>query len=124
MTPDARSTTHHRLVVWQKGLTLAKACCRLAKQLPASERYELGTQLRSASASVTANIAEGKGRRTKLEYARFLAIARGSVREIDSHLELSVALGFLSTEEAREALCLADEVSRMLSAMMQRLAPF
>jgi len=110
--------------VWQRGITLAKECYKLAKRLPASERYELGSELRSASASVTANIAEGKGRRTKREYAHFLSIARGSVREINSHLELAVALEFLSEEEVREALGLVNEVSRMLTAMMRKLVPF
>lgn len=102
---------------------MACACYRVAKALPASERFELGSQIRTASISVTANIAEGKGRRSTAEYAHFLAIARGSAREIDSHLELAVALGFVAREEVDDAERLADEVSRMLTAIMQKLAP-
>jgi four helix bundle protein len=109
--------------VWQHGISLARECYLLAKDITASEHYELGSQLRDASASVTANIAEGKGRRTKGEYAQFLGIARGSAREIDSHIELSIALGFLSAKESQGAIQLAEEVSRMLTAMMRKLAP-
>jgi len=120
--PD-RSPSHRQLIVWQRGIELACACYRVAKALPASERFELGSQIRTAAASVTANIAEGKGRRSTAEYAHFLAIARGSAREIDSHMELAVALGFAGRNEVEEAERLADEVSRMLTAMMRKLAP-
>lgn len=98
-------------------------CYRVAKKLPPDEKYELGAQIRTACASVTANIAEGKGRRTAAEYAHFLGIARGSAREVDSHLELAVALGFLLPSDVEEPERLADEVIRMLSAMMRKLTP-
>jgi len=109
--------------VWRKGIGLGCEVYRLAKKLHLSERFELGSQFRTASASITANIAEGKGRRTRAEYARFLGIARGSTREVASHLELSTALGFLKEEDVYDALCLANEVSRMLTAMINKLAP-
>jgi four helix bundle protein len=111
------------LVVWQRGIALGCAVYRAAKKLPPSERFELGRQLRTASASVTGNIAEGKGRRTVAEYAHFLSISRGSAREVDSHLEFAVALGFLQRSDVDEAEQLADQVIRMLSAMMRKLAP-
>jgi four helix bundle protein len=119
--PDRRS--HRQLVVWQRAKELGCACYRLAKKLPPEERYELGSQIRTACASVPANIAEGKGRRTAAEYAHYLGNARGSAREVDSHLEFAVALGFLRPSEVEEAERLADEVIRMLSAMMRKLRP-
>jgi four helix bundle protein len=122
LIPPPRS--HRQLLVWQRGIALGCATYRAAKRLPGSERFELGAQLRTACASVTGNIAEGKGRRSAAEYARFLAIARGSAREVDSHLELAVALGLLQPSDVEDAERLADEVIRMLSAMMRKLAPF
>ena len=123
MPYDPRSRTHKGLLVWQKRVQLAKECYRLAKRLPPSERFELGSQIRTACASATANIAEGKGRRSTAEFARFLAIARGSAREVDSHVELAIELEFITTDDALEALRLADEVSRMLTAMLRKLSP-
>lgn len=118
------SQSHRQLLVWQRGISLGCAVYRAAKKLPRSERFELGSQLRTASASVTGNIAEGKGRRTAGEYAHFLSMARGSAREVDSHLEFAVALGFLQRSDVDEAERLSEEVIRMLSAMMRKLAPF
>ena len=115
--------SHRDLLVWQRAIVLGCACYRAAKLLPRSERYELGSQLRTSAASVHSNIAEGKGRRSPAEYAHFLSIARGSAGEVDSHLAFAEALGFLKKEEIREAEQLADEVIRMLSAMMRKLAP-
>jgi four helix bundle protein len=116
--------SHRDLIVWQRSIQLGCATYRAARRLPASERFELGSQLRTASASVSGNIAEGKGRRTNRDYANFLSNARGSAREIDSHLEFAVALGFLQRSDVEQAQDLADEVIRMLSAMMRKLAPF
>ena len=122
--PHKRSAPHRKLIVWQKGRILAIEVYRVAKKLPPSERFELGSQLRTASVSVTANIAEGMGRRTNGEYAQFLGTARASAREVDSHLDLSVGLGFLTEEEVEPLFCLAEEISRMLTEMMRKLTPF
>ena len=118
-----RSAPHRKLIVWQKARVLAIEVYGIAKKLPSSERFELGSQLRTASVSITGNIAEGKGRRTNGEYAQFLSTARASAREVDSHLDLCVGLGFLSDDEVEPLLGLAEEISRMLTAMMCKLAP-
>ena len=118
-----RSAPHRKLIVWQNGRILAIEVFRIAKKLPPSERFELGSQLRRASVSVPGNIAEGKGRRTNGEYAQFLGTARASAREVDSHLDLCVGLGFLTEEEVEPVLCLAEEISRMLTGMMRNLTP-
>lgn len=115
--------THRDLIVWQKAMRLAAESYLIAKKLPGEERFELGAQIRAAASSISANVAEGKGRRGKAEYARFLSIARGSARELDSHLSLAVLLRFVPPADVHRAQRLLDEVSRMLTAMMQRLAP-
>ena len=124
MTNDIGFTTHRRLEAWQKARLLANECYRLARKLPPEERYELSSQLRRAGHSTMGNIAEGKGRRTKPEFSSFLSVARGSAREVDSHLILCVDQAFLTESDVFQALALADEVSRMATTMMRNLTPF
>ena len=114
---------HRKLIVWQRSIELAGECYRLVKRLPPSERIGLIAQLRTSSASVHANIAEGAGRRTQVDFARFLAIARGSAMEVDSHTEFAVQVELLARGDVKHAHELAWEVIRMLSAMLQRFRP-
>lgn len=123
MTSQRQQPPHKKLIVWQKAFTLGLEVYRVARQLPASERFELGSQLRTACVSITGNIAEGKGRKTNGEFSQFLGMARASTREVDSHLEFAVGLGFLKEADVDAALCLASEVSRMLTSMMRKLTP-
>jgi four helix bundle protein len=104
-------------------MDLACACHKLARQLPSCERFELAAQLRRSSSSVHANIAEGAGRRTRAEFAMFLSIARGSAMEVDSHTEMAVRVDLLPRADVERAQGLANEVIRMLSTMMRRIAP-
>ncbi len=108
------------LIVWQKAMGLVVLCYGAARQMPPDERFELGRQLRRAAISIPTNIAEGAGRRRKPDYARFLAIARGSLSEVETCLESTLRLGFGSEEIIRPALLLASEVGRMLTAMLRR----
>ena len=123
MTRPDWQPAHRKLIVWQRSIELAGECYRLVKRLPASERLGLIAQLRTSSASVHANIAEGAGRRTPVDFARFLAIARGSAMEVDSHTEFAVQVELLGREDVQHAQKLAAEVIRMLSAMLQRFRP-
>ena len=124
MIPTSLWQPHNKLPVWQKATALGRQAYRLANKLPASERYELGSQLRTAGSRIMANIAEGKGRRTKGEFAQFLGIARGSTREVHAHLELAVDVGLLTLDDVHQTLCLTIELSKLLTAMMRKLAPF
>jgi four helix bundle protein len=114
---------HRDLIVWQKAMLLAEEVYRLAGRLPRQERFGMAAQLRSAAVSVAANIAEGNGRSKRGDYARFLTIARGSARELDTHLELSVRLHLANQRDVATARALVDEVCRMLTAMLRRLDP-
>jgi len=106
------------LIVWQKAMELTKLVYRLARQLPSDERYALTDQLRRAAASIPSNIAEGNGRAGNKDYAHFLAIARGSLYETITQLELSKELGYIDDYE--QVLPLAEEVSRMLTSMLRK----
>jgi four helix bundle protein len=108
--------------VWQKAMDLAEAVYRLSRALPKEEQYRLTSQLLRAVASVPANIAEGSQRGTRKDYAHFLAIARGSLAETETFLMLACRAGLLPDAAAQTILDQADEVSRMLYTLRQRLA--
>ena len=110
-----------QLLVWQRGMELVVEAYRLTGRLPSAERFGLVDQVRRAASSVTANIAEGSGRDHRAEYLRFLSIARGSLAELDNHLELALRLGYLSREDLATALDLVSQVRRLLSRLTQSL---
>ena len=91
---------HRDLRVWQAAIELGIQCYEVSRTFPREERYGLTAQIRSAAVSVAANIAEGNGRLTIGEYLNHLSNARGSLREIDTHLELlhKVAAALLERE--------------------------
>lgn len=107
-----------KLVVWQKAMELSRRVYLAAKQFPAEERYALGDQIRRAVSSVPSNIAEGNGRASNKDYAHFLSIARGSLYETVTQLNLAKDLGYL--DDIADIESLASEISRILTAMLQK----
>ena len=96
---------HYRLEVWQEAMRLVRSVYASSDQMPDKERFGLQSQLRRAAISVPSNIAEGAARGGKVEYARFLQIARGSLMELDTQLWLCQELGYFSYDEAlKEAM--------------------
>jgi len=85
-----------RLQVWQRSVDLALECYKLSGELPREEKFALTSQIRRAATSVPSNIAEGYGRWNARDFARFLAIASGSLRELETHLIIANRLGYLS----------------------------
>src|SRR5713226_1878316 len=102
-------------------MDLAVEVYRLAAKFPPAENYRLVAQVSRAVASVPANIAEGKARGSRKDYANFLAIAKGSLMETETFLMLAVRLKYLSHEETTSALSLITEISKMLTALRSRL---
>jgi four helix bundle protein len=111
------------LKVWQKAHAMTIAVYGRTRTFPREELYGLTSQLRRSAASIGANIAEGCGRRSDGEMARFLQIARGSASEIEYHFMLARDLHYLREQEFRELSCQADELQRMLTALIQRFRP-
>lgn len=109
------------LIVWQKSMDLVVDCYRLAKRLPPDELYGLLSQIRRASVSVPANIAEGHGRRQLGDYIHHLHIAGGSLTELETHLLIVVRLSYLSAEEIKPVWDKAMEIGRMLSGLIEKL---
>ncbi|MGQ0559393.1 MAG: four helix bundle protein [Sphingosinicella sp.] len=124
--PSSTSTVRsfRQLEVWQAGMDLAVECHRLAKLLPKAEEFRLTSQLLRAAASVPANIAEGRVRSTRKEYARYVSIARGSLAETETFLVLAVRTGMLTVEQTTDAMAIALKLSRQLYALWKKLTLF
>jgi len=109
------------LKVWEKAHALTLAIYKSSKTFPRDEMYGLTSQMRRASVSIGANIAEGTCRRGDVDFARFLQIAAGSASELEYHLLLARDLELLGTSDYQR---LSDEtvnVKRMLASLMKKL---
>ena len=110
---------YEELVAWQRAMLLAKTVYGVQKQLPKEEVYGLGDQIRRAVVSIPSNIAEGFGRESQNEFKHFLAIARGSLFEVKTQLQLAEALGYLHIDS--ETLSLIDEVGKLINGLSRSL---
>ena len=91
----------------------------IASKLPQSEKYALGDQIRRAVVSIPSNIAEGFGRDSHRDFAHFLSIARGSLYEVDTQLEIALRRGYIKKSDTITSLM--NDVSKMLSVLSRRL---
>jgi four helix bundle protein len=107
------------LTVWQKSMALVQGVYKLASDLPTHERYALADQIRRSAVSIPSNIAEGSRRGSKKDYAHFVAMAHGSLAELETQILLVTKLyPTLSTDHL---VAQVDEVSRMLLVLGRRL---
>ena len=109
------------LLVWEKAHKLTLCIYRQTQSFPKEERFGLTSQIRRAASSIGANLAEGCGRRSDGEMARFVQIAMGSAAELSYHLVLCRDLGLLRVEEFNRLASATEEIMRMLSALSARV---
>jgi len=107
-----------KLVVWQKAMDLVQLVYDQVERFPPREKYALTDQLRRAAVSVPSNVAEGNGRAGNRDYAHFLSIARGSLYETLTQLETAKRQRYISEYDSIRTL--SDEISRMLTSMLQK----
>jgi four helix bundle protein len=110
------------LIVWQKGISLAKLVYDLTRRFPSEETFGFVAQMRRAAISIPSNIAEGQARHTTGEFIRFISHAEGSVAELDTQLILTIELKFCSSAAAEPGFGLISEIRRMLNALRRKLA--
>ena len=109
------------LVVWQKGIELAKHIYALTWRFPNEERFGLTSQMRRAAISIPSNVAEGQARRTTPEFIQFVSHAEGSAAELDTQIILAVELSFCRKTDVLSIYELNDEIRRMLNALRRKL---
>jgi four helix bundle protein len=106
------------LDVWKKAVALTTEIYAVTSRFPSTERYGLVSQIRRASTSIAANIAEGWGRGSRREYIQFLTVARGSLMELETHLIVACNLHFLDTEELVSAQAAMKDIEKMLNRLI------
>ena len=114
--------SYRDLIVWRKAMDLVRQVYILTRPFPREENYGLVSQLRRAAVSVPANVAEGHARGTTGEYRQFLGIARGSLAELETLLELSRDLGYTRDTDVEPLLAACGEVNRLLNGLLKALS--
>ncbi|MBK8946611.1 MAG: four helix bundle protein [Ignavibacteriae bacterium] len=109
---------HKKLEVYKKSSELVKEIYKLTSDFPKSEVYGLTSQIRRAAISVISNLSEGASRKTDAERKRFYEIARSSLVELDSEIEISISLNYINTDIINLTK-LSNEVFAMLSKMVK-----
>ena len=113
--------SYRDLLVWKKGIDLAKQLYSLTRGFPEDERFGLTIQIRRAGVSVPSNIAEGQARRTTKEFIQYLHVAKGSLAELDTQLTLAHLLGYLGEKAYKNLLEQIDVLQRMLFNLIAKL---
>ena len=114
--------TYRGLQVWQKSMTLVTEVYKISKGFPKDEAYGLTSQIRRCAISIPSNMAEGYGRNSTNEYIHFLRIARGSLYELQTQMEISMNLCYLNRDEFDKLYEVSREIERMLSSLIRKLS--
>jgi len=116
---DSQQRPHERLLVWRDAMALVESIYRLTEAFPDAERFGLTAQMRRAAISVPSNIAEGAARRSTAEYLRYLSMARGSLSELDTQMQIAERLQFQAADT--ETSELMDRTFSRLNALIRSL---
>ncbi len=114
-------TNYEKLEVWQKSMYFVKEIYAITSKFPAKEKFGLVSQLRRSTVSIPTNIAEVSRRGTKVSFCNFVYIARGSAYEVETLLNVSYELGFLSKELFFQKKESSQEIIRMLNGLISSL---
>lgn len=108
---------HHNLDVWKKAVKFTVQIYKVTDHFPRDEKFGLTSQVRRASVSIAANIAEGAGRKSTREFANFLSIAQGSASEVETELLIAFQLGYFDEKAFRTLSEELDEIGRMVTGL-------
>jgi four helix bundle protein len=123
MAEGKRIESYKDLEVWKKGVRFSIEIYKITSGFPVSEQYGITNQLRRASASFPANIAEGYGRESTKNYIQFLRTARGSLNETETFLYIAFGLNYLDKEKLDGIIEKSTELSKMINSLIKKLNP-
>jgi four helix bundle protein len=109
------------LEVWKKGVRFSIEIYQITSTFPASEQFGIINQLRRASSSIPANIAEGYGRESAKNYLQFLKTARGSLNETETFLYIAFGLNYLQKKTLDGLIIKSSELGKMLNSLIKKL---
>lgn len=109
---------HKDLRAWELGMEVVEAVYEITSSFPSREKFGLTSQLRRSAVSVPSNIAEGAARDSDTDFVRFLHMARSSLSEVDTQMEISRRLGFVHGDSFQRIDKLLSETDRVLSGLI------
>ena len=112
---------HEQLDVWKKSIDLTVDLYKVTERFPGDERFGLTSQIRRASVSIAANIAEGAGRRSNKEFLNFLSISQGSASEVETELLIAFRLEYVSEATFQGLMQKLDEIGRMITGLCSHI---
>ena len=121
MPKGSTINSYKDLDVWLMAMDLAESCYRVTRNFPREEMYGMTAQIRRASASIPANIAEGYGRDQTGGFIQFLRIAQGSTREVETHLILAGRVGLLKSDPLSGLLDECERIGKMIRSLIRSL---
>ena len=110
---------YKELMVWQKSIEVAVICHNITSSFPKEELIGLTSQIRRAASSIPANIAEGSGKNSRKGFNQYLSIALRSAFELDTHLQISFKIGYISEEMINEITVLIIEIVKMIKGLQK-----
>jgi four helix bundle protein len=110
-----------QLEIWQVSMALCERVYRISQSFPAAEQYGITSQVRRSAVSISANIAEGAGRSSDADFARFIDISFGSLMETVSHLNLAKRIQLLDDASYQELYEKCESIGKMLTSFRNRL---
>ncbi len=117
-------TRHYRdLIAWQKAMDLARSVYMQTEEFPKSETFGLRMQMRRSAVGVASHIADGHGRLTDAENRKSLSVARGSLNELQTQIELAESLRFLDRQAGEQVLEISTEVAKVINGLLGVLEP-
>lgn len=114
---DSRINSFEQLIAWQKSQSLAVDIYKVTQNFPSNESFALIDQLRRAASSVSANIAEGFGRRTLKDKQHFYAMSYGSLLETKNFIYLAQKLGYLNVQKQEVVLANITDCQKLINAL-------
>jgi len=112
---------HQNLDVWKKSVDFTVEIYIVTGNFPNDEKFGLTSQIRRASVSIAANIAEGAGRNSTKEFLRFLSIAQGSASEVETELLIGFRLRYIREDDYEDLIRKLDDIGRMITGLCQHL---
>jgi four helix bundle protein len=116
------SKNYSDLIAWQKAIDLVETIYAVSAAFPREEIYGLTAQIRRSAISIPSNIDEGEGRRTPREFIRFLSIAHGSLRELETQAIIAERLCYLKPERLARVLFACAEVGRLITGLSNSIS--
>lgn len=112
---------HHKLEAWKKSIDFVVQVYGAVERFPLDEKFALTSQIKRASVSIAANIAEGAGRKSDKEFLQFLSIAQGSASEVETELIIAHRLNYLAREKYIELYTALDEIGKLITGLCNHI---